>query len=115
MSDIHFSLENINLELQKNLVYSLERRFPSATFQILSSQNDSKIKRLLVQDTQTNETQLSQEIENFISLFKKKSGTLGTRVQSSILWKNSLEPLPNLETSFVLKGLAYKSDLPGVF
>jgi seryl-tRNA synthetase len=102
----------LNSELQRNLLYALERKFPNIRFDLMNVESASEC---LLVAPDIHDEQSQTEVDSFIKLFRKEAGSLGERVTSSVLWTHPGQPLRPLPLDQIEKASASKTDLPGVF
>ena len=110
---MELALGKLNAELQRNLVYALERKFPNTRFELVSRGSASEC--LLVASEQDDGDASKGEVEGFVSVFLKQAGSLGERVQSALRWTHPGRPVRALPSESVEASSASKTDLPGVF
>jgi hypothetical protein len=109
---MELSVGQLNSELQKNLLYALERKFPNIRFEFVNPRSASE---WLLVAPEGDDDRSRGDVENLVKVFLKHAGSLGKRVKSSVLWSHPGMPVRALPLDRVETSSANKTDLPGVF
>jgi hypothetical protein len=109
---MELSVGQLNSELQKNLLYALERKFPSIRFEFVNPRSATE---WLLVASELDDDRSQYEVESFVNVFLKHAGALGERVKSSVRWNHPATPVRALPLDQVEQSSASKTDLPGVF
>jgi hypothetical protein len=109
---MELSVGQLNSELQKNLLYALERKFSTVRFEFVNPRSASE---WLLVAPELEDDRSRDEVETLVKAFLKHAGSLGERVKSSIRWNHPGTPVRAVPLDRVETSTASKTDLPGVF
>jgi seryl-tRNA synthetase len=107
---MEINLGKLHPEISKTLVYSLERRFPAVELSIEASAEEREVILHV-----TGREELNEQISEFTQLFLKNTGSMGERMQTSVLWDTQHQPGKELSPSELNQNAANETDLKGVY